>query len=192
MVWVKIDDGFSEHPKIAKVGAIGAWIQVQALCYSNRNLTDGFLPESIANNFGHNGTEHIGIATGGIMGGSGRPLAEIGQDCNEIDWPMIMVEAGLWEVVDGGYLIHDFLKFNPSKEQILNARQKDNIRKESKRNPAGSQSESKRPVPVPGPLNTTPPAPPQGGHGFRRGERRMTKREIESEIQLRIGKGPND
>ena len=51
MAWVKIDDGFCDHPKIAKVGAIGAWIQIQALCYANRNLTDGFIPSGVARSF---------------------------------------------------------------------------------------------------------------------------------------------
>jgi hypothetical protein len=29
-----------------------------------------------------------------------------------------LVSAGLWEVADGGYLVHDYLDFNPSKDQV--------------------------------------------------------------------------
>jgi hypothetical protein len=111
--WIKLDDAFSEHPKIAEAGPIGAWVQIQALCYCARNLTDGFIPYATAQMFGLNGTEHIGISDGGVKG-----MMEFGRDCHEIDWPKILVECGLWETAVGGYKVHDYLKYNPSKSEV--------------------------------------------------------------------------
>src|SRR5262245_30525484 len=59
MAWVRIDDGFVDHPKIAAVGAIGAWLQLQALCYANRNLTDGFIPYGVAEAFVSRGMKRL-------------------------------------------------------------------------------------------------------------------------------------
>src|SRR5690606_9422736 len=38
--------------------------------------------------------------------------------------PDRLVEANLWEKVDGGYQIHDFLSFNKSKQEINELNQK--------------------------------------------------------------------
>src|SRR5262245_34662037 len=51
MAALTLDDGFADHPKIAQVGAFGAWLQVQALCYAHRNSTGGFLPQDVADGF---------------------------------------------------------------------------------------------------------------------------------------------
>ena len=52
MPWVRVDDHFNEHPKLAKVGPLGWGIWLAGLAYCNRNLTDGFIPLSIAEGFG--------------------------------------------------------------------------------------------------------------------------------------------
>ena len=48
MAWVKIDDNFAQHPKIAQVGPLGMAMQIAALCYCNRLMTDGFIPKRVA------------------------------------------------------------------------------------------------------------------------------------------------
>ena len=45
MSWVKLDDQFSDHPKLLKVGPLAGWLWVSSLAYSSRYLTDGFIPE---------------------------------------------------------------------------------------------------------------------------------------------------
>ena len=47
MTWVKLDDGFPEHPKLIQAGAAAGWLYVAALCYSARNLTDGHIPAAV-------------------------------------------------------------------------------------------------------------------------------------------------
>ena len=48
MTWVRLDDLFSEDPRIAAVGLSGQGLMVAALCYTNRTLTDGWVPSAAA------------------------------------------------------------------------------------------------------------------------------------------------
>lgn len=121
-MWIKIDDSFADHPKILRVGPLGAAIQIRALCYCARFLTDGFIPESVVKSL-LGGMEYIGIETGSVMGeGSGKPIVTMGEDAVDMDWPAIMVDAGLWHEEPGGFRIHDYLVYNPSREKTLEER----------------------------------------------------------------------
>lgn len=42
--YVRIHDGIPDHPKIAEVGGMAAWLYVSGLCYASRLLTDGIIP----------------------------------------------------------------------------------------------------------------------------------------------------
>lgn len=135
MPWVRIDDQFADHPKIIDVGTIGLAVQVRALCYCARYLTDGFLKESVGN-----------LLTNPLDLPPQDPLSDLDPR------PLIekMVASGLWEKVKGGYMVHDYLKYNPSRKQVLDGREKDLQRKKpSVRIPDGVRSESSAPVPVP-------------------------------------------
>jgi hypothetical protein len=96
MAWVKIDDQLPNHVKVAYLEdmvlpALG--LNMLALCWCNSQLTDGFIPEAQVRR----------------LAGNARwlPLAEV------------LVKAGFWEEVDGGYQIHDYLDYQPSKEDVL-------------------------------------------------------------------------
>ena len=123
MAWVRIDDGFADHPKILGVGPIGAIIQVRAFCYCGRYLTDGYVPNDAIPGLLH-GLDHIGISTGGVPG-----MIEIGHDATDVDWAEVLVKNGLWEPTkDGkGYMVHDYLDYNPSRREILQARKNKKI-----------------------------------------------------------------
>lgn len=96
MAWVKIDDQFASHPKILKAGPAAAWLYVCGLTYCNRYLTDGFIP-----------AEAVRLLT---------DLKNPGKEAAKL------VNAGLWEIADGGYIVHDYLDWNPSAEQIRSER----------------------------------------------------------------------
>lgn len=49
MPWVRLDDGFAEHPKILGLSDSAFRAHVAALCYCNRNLTDGRVPAAFTN-----------------------------------------------------------------------------------------------------------------------------------------------
>lgn len=96
MPWVRMDDQYPEHPKVDRVGPYAAWLNVCAWAYCARNLTDGFVPsERVAR------------------------LANVPQPAK---LAKALVEARLWEAVEGGYMVHDFLAYNPSREQVLKER----------------------------------------------------------------------
>ena len=93
MPWMKIDDGIADHPKIQTVGPVGFALYMRGICYANRKHTDGLLP------FGS-----IGAMT---------------HDMDPEIWPQKLIDCGLWEHHPQGYMIHDFLEWNESKEQHL-------------------------------------------------------------------------
>jgi len=115
MPWVKIDDHFPQNPKIAKAGPLAIAMQVAGLCYCNRELTDGFIPRAIARTLLDWEIERddgeiwsFAVSSGG------------GSDYLSCGWVIdLLVESEMWDIVDGGYLIHDYLEFQPSREQVL-------------------------------------------------------------------------
>jgi hypothetical protein len=95
MSWLRIDDGFAEHPKIADLSDAAFRTHVSALCYSARNLTDGHLPGAVAKVVAHNRR---------------RPIEDL-------------VSAGIWTTNGkSGYVIHDYLDYNESAEAIKEKR----------------------------------------------------------------------
>jgi hypothetical protein len=94
--WVKIEDVSPDHPKLARLSPAGYGLWVAGICYCNRNLTDGFIPDSMARRI-------------------------LGVDQDVVDG---LVMAGVWELVDGGYLVHDYLEHQQSRAEILDARGK--------------------------------------------------------------------
>lgn len=183
-MWTRLDDGFTEHPKVARVGLLGMGWQVAALVYCNRNLTDGFVPHGVARQLAPlshedgDGKLWNVAATCGMQGHDGDQLvSEI------IGW---LLDAGMWEQVPGGFQIHDFPDYNLTKEQVLErrevrsesgrkgglARAKANAKPPAKQTPKptssnGSSKPSSKtlansypvPVPVPDPVPTPKPEP---------------------------------
>lgn len=150
MVWVKLDDHFDENPKVARLsdGALALW--VTGLAYSNRNLTDGFIPTQV-------GRGKLRYCDGDTSS----PIAEL-------------EHAGLWEPATGGWLIHDFADYQPTRDQVQADREAARERKAKSRRKSreSSQEMSQRdttrtsdrdappPVPVPVPVPDVPPLPP--------------------------------
>lgn len=132
MTWMKLDTLVRSNPKLgATVAATGhcdaAWLWLAANTYCRDALTDGFIAEFVLPTL--------------IPALPAKVLKTL---------PETLVAAGLWHRVDGGYLIHDFLHYNPTKAAVEKARAKDRDRKrdgddsESLRNPDGFQTDSNR------------------------------------------------
>jgi hypothetical protein len=97
-----VDDSLFDHPKVESLGprrlrAMGLW--VVALSWTNRWLTDGFIP-----------TERVKM-----LGGT---LADADA----------LVQVGLWQQVNGGYQFHDFGGYNASKAEVLAEREAARLR----------------------------------------------------------------
>ena len=112
MSWIKLSDDWAGHPKFTDpgTGPLRQLLHARSLCYAGRYLTDGFIPSSMLPSL-LTGFEALAI-THGIQG----------QDASELDWPTIMIEAALWDATEGGWQIHDYLTYNPSKKQVEIAR----------------------------------------------------------------------
>jgi len=125
MGWVKLDDGFAEHPKIAAMSDAALALWVTSLAYCNRNLTDGFVPHAV----GH----------GQLRYSEGNPVPAIRE----------LEALGSWEAVEGGWKVHDYEDFQPSREGVLATRNATRERVKRHRNGvrnagsnAGSNAES--------------------------------------------------
>jgi hypothetical protein len=97
MPWVRIDDQFADHPKIVAAGPLASWLYICGLTYASRLLTDGFIPA-----------------------GQVRKLADVSNAQKLAD---SLVRVGLWDVAEGGYAIHDYLEYNPSRTKTLATRE---------------------------------------------------------------------
>lgn len=100
MTWVKLDDGFPNSPKVDRLSDKAKLLYVAGLCYCGRNLTDGVLTTGKA----------VKIV-----------LAEVGAKPRHVTE---LHEAGLWDRMVDGWLVHDYLDYNPSREKVLEERRK--------------------------------------------------------------------
>lgn len=102
MSWGRLDDSFDQHRKVRKAGLEATGLHARAMAYCAGALTDGHIdPEWL--------TERAGRRA--------QKLAEQ------------LVSVGLWEPNSDGYVIHDYLDYNPSREQVLAKRQRESERK---------------------------------------------------------------
>jgi hypothetical protein len=96
--WIKLDDQFIDHPKIVGLSNAAFRLWLAGLSYSARHLTDGAIPAP-------------GVRT-----------------LTSIRYPLKasreLLDAGLWELNEGVYWIHDYLDYQPSKAETLSIREK--------------------------------------------------------------------
>ena len=189
MTWVRIDEEFYQHPKVAAAGPLALALQVAALCYCNRNLTDGFIPWGVARSL--LSWEFLRPAEADDARGPKVYKVSVccgmsGDDVTSDFVTDLMCESGLWEQVDGGFRVHDYLDYQPSKAEVLQMREQraeagragGNARAKNKRDvkqPASdvpSKCSSKTlaklypgPVPVPVPGSDPDPGPDPGPEG---------------------------
>jgi hypothetical protein len=136
MPWVRVDDHFNEHPKMAAVGPVGWGVWLAGLAYCNRNLTDGFIPYSVAEGIGGSwhiyepieDEQEIGNGVRAVRQRSRVWSIDIGSGMHgegiTSQWVADqLVRVGLWQEVDGGYLIHDYGDYQPTKAQVLAERE---------------------------------------------------------------------
>jgi hypothetical protein len=110
-MWAKLDDQFPEHPRIVGLSDKAFRLHVAAICLSARKLTDG----------------HIGTTDARILEAITRTRAKHADE---------LVEAGVWQVNGAGWVIRDYLDYNPPAEQVKERRRRDVERKRNgMRNP---------------------------------------------------------
>ena len=104
MAWFAVDDGFDNHPKIRKAGNAAAGLFCRLGAYSTRHNTEGVIPGPVARDYGTSAqlrklTDLSMLHTGD-------------HDCGRCIQPD-----------KGDYVIHDFLEYNRSKQEVTAARE---------------------------------------------------------------------
>jgi hypothetical protein len=97
-MWARLDDGWYDHPKIVASGPYGMALHAWCISYCARHLTDGYLRKNVIPAW----AKPQGVKA--------------------------LLEVGLMEEVPGGYAVHDFLDWNPSRQQVLEERAQAKIR----------------------------------------------------------------
>lgn len=92
MPWARFDDHMPSHRKIRALSDAAFRLWVSSICWSNANKTDGFIAED--------------------------ELAFVSDVESPSGAVPELVRRGLWEVVGGGWLVHDFHDYNPSVERV--------------------------------------------------------------------------
>lgn len=95
MAWVRIDDQVPRNTKCLKAGPAACWLWVCAIAHCQSQLTEGF----------------VSVEALPMIGVKGASRAE--------KLAQVLVGAGLFDRVDGGYLVHDYLEFNGTKDDAL-------------------------------------------------------------------------
>ncbi len=105
MSWVKLDDGFWQNRKIRGLTHAAHRLYTSALSYAGYHLTDGYLDNLAL------------VDLFAVTGAKPKQAAEL-------------VNAGLWDLTGQGYVIHDYLDLNPTREKVLEDRERNRERKE--------------------------------------------------------------
>jgi hypothetical protein len=138
MGWVRLDDNFADHPKVIALSDSAFRLYIEALCYSNRQLTDGFIPNAV--------------------------YLKLSRD-DEADY---LIDAGLWEEVHGnvispelttGYAIRSYTEYQPTREKVEEKREqaKERLRRYREKHGNANETQMKpHPQPIPNPTQPNP------------------------------------
>lgn len=88
MTWIRLDDGFPDHPKVITLSDKAFRTYISGLCYASRYLTDGFLAEPVVKRLD-------GVLSAG-----------------ELEM------VGLWQKIENGWQIASYSEYQTSKEQV--------------------------------------------------------------------------
>lgn len=111
MAWAKFDDSFYDHPKVMEVldtEPMAMVLHVRAITYCARHRTDGKLRPNVV--------EHL------------VPL----QSDREAQ-VKALIDTGLWYDHEGHFYVHDYLDYNPSREETDERRKQDRDRQRARR-----------------------------------------------------------
>jgi hypothetical protein len=111
MTWGRLDDSFYDNPKVLaalEIDVASIALHARAIAYAARHEKDGHL------------TQH---AVCSLM--PSQPDRESAVAA--------LTQTGLWHENGEGYVIHDFLDYNPSRAELVEKRRRDRERKKVSR-----------------------------------------------------------
>lgn len=108
MSWARLDDRYDDHPKVRAVwrrSRAAAALHVHAITYCARHETDGHITRDWIEDRIPNARERDAALEA-------------------------LLDTGLFDANgDGGFIVHDYLDFNPSRAEASEKRRKDSERK---------------------------------------------------------------
>lgn len=158
MSWIRLDEDYFDHPKLAEAGPLASWLNTKAIGYCNRYLTDGKVPRPIA----------LTLVSWDDVSPLQSAYHSDAMTSTMVNGQLIerLVECGLWDEVDGGYQIHDYLDFQPSRAKVLSERAAERLKKEqwrkAKADRTGAVTDVSRDCPPGTPVvvpDVSPPCP---------------------------------
>ena len=144
MPWARLEDNYFTHHKVADLSKDAKLLDLAAIAFSSRELRDGEL-------------SHKDVRVIAAQVDVQDPL-EITQQ---------LIAHGRWGATETGFVIHDYLQYNPSREEVLKDREKTARRvaewraskKQGARNGVTNDEHTASPDPVPVPVNEPGPGP---------------------------------
>ncbi|MGW6531410.1 hypothetical protein [Streptomyces venezuelae] len=118
MPWVRLDDRFPSHRKVALLSDRAFRLYVSGLCWCSENLTEGRILD--------------------------RELAVVSRVRGLKAAAKELEEAQLWDRVSDGWQIHDYLEYNPDRAKIKAERQANAARQQSFRDRKKAEREAKK------------------------------------------------
>lgn len=99
--WMRLDDGAMSHLKILRLTDSAFRLWIKGLCYCQQHLTDGLIPREALPTLGARSADVLKLST-----------------------PQVIDKAPLWEPVEGyGFQVHNFLRWNDSRDEVLRKRE---------------------------------------------------------------------
>jgi hypothetical protein len=102
-MWSKFDDQFYLNPKSAMMDRDEQDLYFASVIYCNGQLTDGFIPAGVL----------VMLCIWAKIPIEANPQASAQAIASRL------LEHGFWEEAEGGYMIHDFLDWNISRDEAL-------------------------------------------------------------------------
>jgi len=96
MSWIKLDDQWMDHPKIVRAGRDARDMWLASITWCAKHLTDGYFPKELLPSL---------AVSAGIDVANCQTFART------------LLDVCLWELHEDQYCIHDYLEYNPTKEQ---------------------------------------------------------------------------
>lgn len=168
MTWSKMSDDWPDHPKVVMCSDAAVALWMRSIAYANRHSTDGFVPSEMLPRLTRDR----------------RPNALSAELVNAIP---PTYSKGLWEPVEGGWMIHDFLDYSPSRADVVAKRRADAERQSRHRATRDSQSESRCDNAVTHGVSPSVPSRPVPTHTDPEPERSAPRKRGSTQLVLKPG-----
>jgi len=109
-LWLKVVASITKQPKFMTISPSASWLWLGGVGYCRESDTDGFIPNAVMPTL----APTVSLPT---------------------KHAKVLCDAGLWERVEGGYRVHDYLDWNPSKADLEEFRKRDTRRKRPSADP---------------------------------------------------------